>query len=160
MERAGHQAQGCPESHRQEFTDPPRRLVGFGMFLRRFSSYLFSISAPSPLGGRRHEPVAPVGRAPAQPIKSPPSTELKQMAQSAAARAIYLAEREARHEAGHEYGRICPPLLLGPQRYRDPKIWVPESMQDDPLGEENLADYLAMLDVLSKIDAQSPDKPS
>jgi hypothetical protein len=55
-------------------------------------------------------------------------------------------------EAGGSEGRICPPLLAGPQRYRDPSMWGPnyrlfaaassippeeiEEMQDTPLDQD------------------------
>jgi hypothetical protein len=39
--------------------------------------------------------------------------------------AIARGEELAKHEAGASYGRICPPLLAGPQRYRDPSVWGP-----------------------------------
>jgi hypothetical protein len=40
-------------------------------------------------------------------------------------KALDRADELAEIEAGGSLGRICTPLLAGPQRYRDPKIWAP-----------------------------------
>jgi hypothetical protein len=40
-------------------------------------------------------------------------------------RVLDHADHLAELEAGGSEGRICTPLLAGPQRYRDPSIWGP-----------------------------------
>jgi hypothetical protein len=75
--------------------------------------------------------------------------------------ALEHGEELDKHEAGSSYGRICPPLLAGPQRYRDPGMWGPnyrlfasassippeeiEAMQDTPLDKDERYKRIAEL---------------
>jgi hypothetical protein len=88
-------------------------------------------------------------------METVPSTisleESRQISQEVA-QALARAAKRAELEAGGSEGRICPPLLAGPQRYRDPSIWGPnyrlmaefssyapeeiEVMQNTPLSED------------------------
>lgn len=75
--------------------------------------------------------------------------------------ALEHAEELDKYEAGSSYGRICPPLLAGPQRYRDPGMWGPnyrllastssispeeiEAMQNTPLHQDERYKRIAEL---------------
>jgi hypothetical protein len=81
---------------------------------------------------------------------------------SAVRKAMAEAEEQAKWEAGSPYGRRVWPLLLGPQRYRDPAIYAPpdearperggtgpDAHQKLPLTEDpQYEETLAMLDEL------------
>lgn len=62
--------------------------------------------------------------------------------------AVEEAEARARElekdEAGSSYGRICEPLLLGPQKYRDPSLHGPNyRLRGAPPGQENSPERIA-----------------
>jgi hypothetical protein len=58
--------------------------------------------------------------------------------------ALEEAGELAKHEAGSEYGRLCKPLLLGPQRYRNPDMWAPNyRLRGVAIGEENTPEQIA-----------------
>lgn len=71
-------------------------------------------------------------------------TELKVNVKDLVQEAFEKANELAKHEAGNDYGRICKPLLLGPQRYRDPDIWAPDyRLRGVAIGRENTPEQIA-----------------
>lgn len=85
-------------------------------------------------------------------------------------RVLDRADELAELEAGGSEGRICTPLLAGPQRYRDPSIWGPNyrlraiaqglqgtpeevaELKKVPLGSDD--HYMASLDLASDLAAK------
>ena len=65
---------------------------------------------------------------------APGATEFDPVVRAAVKKALDQAEQEARWEAGSPYGRRVWPLLLGPQRYRDPAIYAPPEEARPEIG--------------------------
>jgi hypothetical protein len=81
-------------------------------------------------------------------------------------KAIDEAAEEAKWEAGSPYGRRVWPLLLGPQRYRDPDMYAPraedrpeiggtgpDAKRKKPLTEDPL--YEEVLEMMDELDAST-----
>jgi hypothetical protein len=64
----------------------------------------------------------------------PGATVFHPMVRNAVKMALAEAEEEAKWEAGSPYGRRVWPLLLGPQRYRDPAIYAPPAEARPEIG--------------------------
>lgn len=105
-----------------------------------------------------------------------PATERRRFIERTVADALAHAQELAEQEAGGSKGRICPPLLAGPQRYRDPSIWGPnygllastdtetpeqiDTLQNTPLHRDERYQNVARLTYERAIQLGLPGAPS
>lgn len=86
--------------------------------------------------GRAHKGAAGIEHRDASKKANAKEAKLDAIVADAVEKAFTNAEEEAKWEAGSAYGRTVAPLLLGPQRYRDPDIYAPPAEARPVIGGE------------------------